>query len=223
MNLKNTFDFILDLQFNNNRNWFQQNEARYKKAKTEFEIFASALIAGLQDIDPEIGMLSAKDCTFRIYRDIRFSPNKEPYKNNMGAYIVKGGKKSPFAGYYIHLEPGASFIGGGVYMPEPAVLNAIRQEIFENNAEFRKIIDNPVFKNIFTGLYGEKLKTAPKGFPKDFHDVEILKHKHYSPFASLDDNFWESENPEAKVLEGFAALKDFNHFMNRVIEGVVGK
>lgn len=223
MNLKNTFDFILDLQFNNNRNWFQNNEFRYKQAKSEFEVFASALIAGLQKIDPEIGILEVKDCTYRIYRDVRFSPNKEPYKNNMGAYLVKGGKKSPFAGYYIHLEPGASFIGGGVYMPEPAVLNAIRQEIFENNSEFRKIIDNPNFKKTFSGLYGEKLKTAPKGFPKDFHDVEILKHKHYSPFASLDDEFWESENPEAIVLEGFATLKDFNHFMNRVIKGVVGK
>lgn len=223
MNLKNTFDFILDLQFNNNRNWFQQNEDRYKLAKNDFEIFATSLIAGMQSIDPEIGILSVKDCTYRIYRDVRFSPNKEPYKNNMGAYIVKGGKKSPFAGYYVHLEPGASFIGGGVYMPEPAVLSAIRQEIFENNGEFKKIIENPIFNNTFTGFFGEKLKTAPKGFPKDFHDIDMLKHKHFSPFSTLSDEFWENENPEKKVLEGFAALKDFNQFMNRVIEGVVGK
>lgn len=223
MNLKNTFDFILDLQFNNNRNWFQHNEDRYKLAKNDFEIFATSLIAGMQSIDPEIGILSVKDCTYRIYRDVRFSPNKEPYKNNMGAYIVKGGKKSPFAGYYVHLEPGASFIGGGVYMPEPAVLSAIRQEIFENNGEFRKIIENPIFNNTFTGFFGEKLKTAPKGFPKDFHDIDMLKHKHFSPFSTLSDEFWENENPEKKVLEGFAALKDFNQFMNRVIEGVVGK
>lgn len=223
MNLKNTFDFILDLEFNNNRNWFQKNEEQYKLAKADFENFTSALILGLQSIDPEIGILNAKDCTFRIYRDLRFSHNKEPYKNNMGAYIVKGGKKSPFAGYYVHLEPGASFISGGIHSPEPEALYAIRQAIFENVDEFKQILNKPEFKNLFTGLYGDKLKTAPKGFPKDFADIDLLKHKHYSPFHPLDDEFWYSNNPAEKVIEAFAILKEFNDFMNTVISKLTEK
>lgn len=223
MNLKTTFDFILDLEFNNNRNWFQKNEAQYKAAKTDFENFTSALILGMQKIDPEIGILNAKDCTFRIYRDLRFSSNKEPYKNNMGAYIAKGGKKSPFAGYYVHLEPGASFISGGIHSPEPDTLLTIRQAIFENAEEFKKILYNSEFKKTYTGLYGDKLKTAPKGFPKDFVDIELLKYKNYSPYHPLDDEFWYSSKPEIKVLEAFFTLKSFNDYMNRIISKSIAK
>ena len=217
MNLKTSFDFLLELQFNNNRQWFQNNEEFYKKAKTEFEDFTAELIAGLGKFDSEIGDFSPKDCTFRIYRDVRFSKDKEPYKNNMGAFIVKGGKKSPFAGYYVHLEPGGSFVGGGVYMPEKSVLDAIRNEIYSNPETFKIILNQKEFCSYFNEIYGEKLKTAPKGFPKDFADIELLKHKHYALAHSLGDDFWTNENPSAEILKVFRAMKDFNDYFNGII------
>jgi uncharacterized protein (TIGR02453 family) len=217
MNLKTSFDFLLELQFNNNRQWFQNNEEFYKKAKTEFEDFTAELIAGLGKFDSEIGDLSPKDCTFRIYRDVRFSKDKEPYKNNMGAFIVKGGKKSPFAGYYVHLEPGGSFVGGGVYMPEKSVLDAIRNEIYSNPETLKIILNQKEFSSYFNEIYGEKLKTAPKGFPKDFADIELLKHKHYALAHSLCDDFWTNENLSAEILKVFKAMKDFNDYFNGII------
>lgn len=218
MNLKTSFDFLLELQFNNNRQWFKENEDFYKKAKSEFEDFTSNLITGLQKIEPEIGELTPKDCTFRIYRDVRFSKDKEPYKNNMGAFIVKGGKKSPFAGYYVHLEPGGSFVGGGVYMPEKAVLDKIRNAIFQNPEPLKKILNNKKFKSYFNEIYGEKLKTAPKGFPKDFEDIDLLKHKHYALAHSLNDDFWTNNNVDAEILKVFSVMKEFNDYFNDIIK-----
>jgi len=220
MKLKNSFDFLCDLQINNDRDWFKKNEKTYKEAKKEFELFVEKLIVRTREFDPTIGSLAAKDCTFRIHRDVRFSGNKDPYKSNMGAYIVRGGKKSPFAGYYMHLEPGGSFIGGGIYMPEPTVLNALRTEVFENTAEFKKILNKKEFSKVFPEIYGEKLKTAPKGFPKEFEDIDLLKFKHYSLSHSVDDEFWFDENLEEKVVELFKLQLEFNSYMNRVVENM---
>lgn len=218
MNLKTSFDFLLELQFNNNRQWFKGNEDFYKKAKSEFEDFTASLINGLRKIDSEIGELTLKDCTFRIYRDVRFSKDKEPYKNNMGAFIVKGGKKSPFAGYYVHLEPGGSFVGGGVYMPEKTVLDKIRNAIFQNPEPLKKILNNKKFKSFFNEIYGEKLKTAPKGFPKDFEDIDLLKHKHYALAHSLHDDFWTKDNVDSEILKVFSVMKEFNDYFNEIIK-----
>jgi len=220
MNLKKPYEFLCDLQINNDRDWFHKNEKRYKEAKNEFELFVEKLIVRTREFDPTIGFLAAKDCTFRIYRDVRFSGNKDPYKTNMGAYIVRGGKKSPFAGYYMHLEPEASFIGGGIYMPEPAVLNALRTEVFENTDEFKKILNEKEFSKVFPEIYGEKLKTAPKGFPKDFADIDLLKYKHYSLSHRVPDEFWFDDKVEEKVLALFKMQIHFNNYLNRVIEGM---
>jgi uncharacterized protein (TIGR02453 family) len=217
MNLITSFNFLLELQFNNNRQWFKENEDLYKNAKSEFDTFTSRLIAGLQKIDPEIEDLSPKDCTFRIYRDVRFSKDKEPYKNNMGAFISKGGKKSPFAGYYIHLEPGGSFVGGGIYMPEKNILDKIRKSIFQNPSQLKKILNQKEFKSYFTEIYGEKLKTAPKGFPKDFKDIDLLRHKHYALAHSLKDDFWKNNNVDTEILKVFSVMKEFNDFFNSLI------
>lgn len=218
MNLKTSFDFLLELQFNNNRQWFKNNEDFYKKAKSEFEEFTSKLISGLQAIDPEIGELNPKDCIFRIYRDVRFSKDKEPYKNNMGAFIAKDGKKSPFAGYYFHLEPGDSFVGGGVYMPEKAVLDKIRNAIYQNPKPLKEIINKKEFNSYFSEIFGDKLKTAPKGFPKDFEDIELLKHKHYALAHQLNDDFRNSNKVELDILKVFAVMKDFNNYFNEIIK-----
>ena len=149
MDLQNAFQFLIDLKFNNNRPWFNDNKERYLIAKNDFYLFVEELIVLLKNQDKSIDVNSAKECVFRIYRDARFSKNKEPYKTNFGAFISKGGKKSPYAGYYIHFEPDNSFMGGGIYQPTPILLKSIRTQIFENCNEYQEILDQKDFKKQF--------------------------------------------------------------------------
>ncbi|HLO80078.1 MAG TPA: DUF2461 domain-containing protein, partial [Chitinophagaceae bacterium] len=121
--------FLKKLKKNNNKPWFDANRHLYVEAKVEFEDFVSSLITSYGKHDPAIAHLLPKDCIFRINRDVRFSKDKSPYKNNFGASITSGGKKSPFAGYYVHIEPGAGFVGGGLWQPMPDMLAKVRQEI----------------------------------------------------------------------------------------------
>ena len=150
--METTFSFLKKLEANNNRDWFEKNKPAYLNAKGEFEVFVQQIINGIAKFDKRISHdLQAKDCTFRIYKDVRFSKDKTPYKNNMGASINPGGKKSLVAGYYFHLQPEGSFLAGGVYMPEPEMLNAIRQEIDYNSAPLLKILKSAAFKKYFKG------------------------------------------------------------------------
>lgn len=217
MNSKNILGFLKDLKVNNNRDWFKINEMRYQLAKNEFEDFIEEVIPALKKIDKEIDVLYAKECVFRIFKDVRFSKDKNPYKTNFGAFIAKGGRKSKYAGYYIHLEPGKSFIGGGIYMPEAPELKAIREKIYNNAGQFKKIINSHSFKKYFREIYGEKLKTAPKGFPKDFGDIDLLKFKHYAVTSEVKDSFWNSKNLLPGLSEIFKAQLPFNQFLNSAI------
>lgn len=211
------FDFLKQLSANNNREWFHANKDFYNRAKLEFEIFIDGFIPQLAQIDPEIGSLSAKDCTFRIYKDVRFSKDKTPYKTNMGAYLVKGGKKSGYAGYYIHIEPEGSFLAGGVHAPESNILKAIRNEIFENVEEFEGMVNAPDHKKYFDGIYGDKLKTAPKGFSKDWPKIDYLRHKSYAVVHFIDDIVLMDPEFSDYAVNVFKALKPFNQWMNRII------
>jgi uncharacterized protein (TIGR02453 family) len=179
--MKNVFNFLKQIKDHNNKEWFDANKETYLKAKNEFEIFIDEVIKGIRSFDKKIEeQITAKKSTFRIYKDVRFSKDKTPYKTNMGASINPGGKKSITAGYYLHCEPGNSFLAGGVWMPEPEILNAIRQEIDYNTEPLLKIIDSPNFKKYFTGFDEDgKLKSAPKGFKKDHPQIEILKNKNF--------------------------------------------
>ena len=172
--------FLKDLKKNNNREWFDENRERYKEAKEAFEVYVSVVMGEIQKFDKEAVNAAPKDCIFRIFRDIRFAKDKTPYKTNFGAYIARGGRKSPLAGYYIHFEPGSSMLAGGIYMPQPDVLKAIRTEIYHNIDEFREIIDHPSFVKHFGGIEGPRISTAPKGFPTDFKDIGLLQFKYYS-------------------------------------------
>ena len=174
-----TFKFLKELKANNNREWFNEHKGEYEAAKKNFEEFIDKLIDGISTFDTGVRGLQAKKCVFRIYRDVRFSHDKSPYKINFGASINPGGKKLIKAGYYFHIEPGASFIGGGVYMPASPQLHAVRLAIYNNTKEFKKIITKKSFANSFGGLWGEKLKTSPKDFPKDFADIDLLRFKSY--------------------------------------------
>ena len=147
-----TLKFLKYLKKNNNKPWFDAHRKEYEAAKADFSSFVQLVIDKHSKSDPTIKSIAAKDCMFRINRDIRFSKDKSPYKTNMGAYINRGGKKSLFGGYYFHCEPGQSFTGGGLWMPMPPELNKVRQEIDYNFAAFKKIIGSKKFKSVYKDL-----------------------------------------------------------------------
>jgi len=215
---KNILNFLNSLKRNNNREWFHKNKALYDSAKKEFEIFVNLLINEVHKIDKEVVSITAKDCVFRIYRDVRFSRDKSPYKTNFGAFIVKGGKNSGNAGYYLHVEPGNCFLGGGVYMPPSNILKAIRTEIYENTEEFKSIIQDSTFRKKFEKIYDDdQLKSPPRGFPKDFPDIDLLKYKNYTIIKSVTDQMIQRELFIDEIRTTFKAMYPFNQYINRAI------
>lgn len=219
---KATFSFLNELKYNNYKEWFDENRSTYLTAKKEFENLVNLAIAEISGFDKKSAQTTAKASIFRINRDIRFSNDKSPYKTNLGAYIVNGGKKSIMAGYYIHLEPGACFLSGGIYMPSGTVLKALRQEIYENIEEFKAILEKPSFVMHFgRQLWGEKLKTAPKGFPKDYENLDYLKFKHYTVIKNEPDRLYQSDALIKEIREVFREIHPFNEFLNRsIVENV---
>ncbi len=216
--MKNVLAFLSELKQNNTREWFTGNKEWYNEVKAEHETFTEKMINRIAAFDPDIAYLTPKDCTFRIYRDVRFSKNKEPYKANMGAAMTKGGKKSKYAAYYLHIEPGNSFIGGGKWMPPSEELKLIRLEIFHFADEFKKIITNPDFNKHFDDISGEKLKKPPKDFPQDFIDIELLKFKSYIVGENLTNEEITEEGLLEKVISSFEIMKPFIHFLNRAMD-----
>lgn len=215
--MENVLTFLEDLRKNNNRDWFNTNKARYLEARDEFRSFIGRLLPMLAAIDKDLSGLEPAQCIFRIYRDVRFSHDKSPYKINMGAAMTKGGRKSPFATYYLHIEPGNSFAGGGIWQPQGPVLKAMRQEICYNADEFKKLIGSPGFTRHFDGLQGEKLKRPPKDFPSDFPDVELLKYKSYITASPVSDDLSRSDKLMPHLLDIYKALFPFNSFINRAL------
>jgi uncharacterized protein (TIGR02453 family) len=214
---KSILTFLSRLRNNNNREWFNDNKEEYLQAKAAFEGFINDLIPHIRSFDPAIDLITAKDCTFRIYRDIRFSKDKNPYKTNMGAYINRGGRRSPFAGYYVHVEPGQSFLAGGIYMPPADVLKKIRQEIVYNYDEFRKIIDNKKFKETFGEMDDpDKLVNPPKGFPTDFPGIEMIKLKSYAVMHHVDDGKVIKDDFIKYSVDVFKTLRPLNNFFNNI-------
>lgn len=214
---ENVLNFLIDLENNNNREWFHKNKGYYEQARTDFELLVNHLIHELQQFDDELSLLTAKDCIFRIYRDVRFSKDKSPYKNNMGAYFVRGGKKSGFAGYYLHIEPGKSFVAGGIHRPSSEILRRVRSEIFSNIEEFKSIIREKRFFTHFNEIEGERLKTAPAGYPKDFPDIDLLKYKSYTVFMPLENQLVVHRKFLQKIVPVFKTMQPFIKFLNRVI------
>lgn len=215
---KNILNFLKVLYKNNNREWFNANKTLYNKARLEYEMFVELLIQKINEFDEDIGTLSAKDVVYRIYRDIRFSNDKTPYKTHFGAYISKGGRTGGYAGYYLHVEPGGSFLAGGFYMPPSDILKRIRTEVYENIEEFKTIINNSEFKKCFNDLWGEKLKSQPRGFPKDFPDIELLKYKHYIVAKNVSEDELQDKDFLETATGVFKILMPFNRFINNTID-----
>lgn len=219
---KVTIDFLKDLAANNDRDWFAANKHRYEAAKEECTTFADALIKNLITIDKDIEGAKGKNCIYRIYRDVRFSKNKSPYHTHLGVHIVAGGKENEMhrSGYYVRIEPGQCILAGGAYAPPGPWINAIRQEIDYNTAEFKKIINSTGFKKYFGEIEGEKLKTAPKGYPKDHPEIELLKYKSYLAVHKLDDKQVIAKDFVAYATTVFKELYPFGEFLNRCSNSV---
>jgi uncharacterized protein (TIGR02453 family) len=214
---KSTLEFLSDLKKHNERDWLQKNRNRYLEAKSNFENFIQAVIDKITAFDPILKGLEASSCTYRINRDIRFSNDKTLYKTHMGAFILRGGKQNGdrYAGYYIHVEPGNnSMIAGGAYIPPAPWLKIIREKIDEQGDKFLKIIENKEFANFFGQLEGEKLKTAPKGFPRDHPLIELLKMKSYLVSRMIPDREITSTDCFELIIKGSRIMKHLNDFLN---------
>lgn len=216
-----TLKFLNQLKKNNNKPWFDSHRVQYEAARIDFANFIQLVIDALQKEDTTIAGLGPKDCMFRINRDIRFSKDKTPYKTSFGASIKRGGRKSGFAGYYFHLTPGGSFVGGGLWMPEADALKKVRQEIDYNWDEFTGIINEKKFKKIFTDIYqGDdvRLSTMPKGYDKDHTGAPYIKLKSFIGETKLDDESLTKATLHQKTLAAFTALHPLLNFINRALE-----
>ena len=185
-----TLKFLRDLSRNNDKSWFDAHRNQYDNARSDFENFIQRILDAFSKKDDDLKDLTAKQCIFRINRDIRFSKDKTPYKTNFGASMDRGGKKSIFAGYYFQAEPGKSFLGGGLWMPMPAELKKVRQEIDYCYDEFKGIVESKKFKKHFGELYtgeGIKLSKVPQGFEKDNPAAEYLKLKSWLAMKEFTD------------------------------------
>ncbi|HET9571782.1 MAG TPA: DUF2461 domain-containing protein [Bacteroidales bacterium] len=219
--MKKVLDFLNEVIANNNREWFEAHRSDYLEATACYTQFIEDLIQGISRFDPSVSGLKPKDCMFRFYRDIRFSPNKMPYKNHFGAYICQQGRKSPFSGYYFHVEPkGSGYLNGhllasGLYNPQPKVLKSVREEIMLNGASFEAAAKESIG---FVLEDSQALKKVPKGFPTDSPWAEYLKLKNPCMYKSFDDNELLSKDLLEHTLEAFKHTKNFNDWLNKAVE-----
>ena len=216
-----TVKFLQDLKKHNNKEWFDAHRTIYQTAKEDYTALVQSVITAHGKKDASIASLGPKDCMFRINRDIRFSKDKSPYKTNFGAGFTRGGKKSLFAGYYLHIEPGASFVGGGLWMPHPEELKKIRQEIDYNFDAFSKIINKANFKSVFGALYAgddAKLSRAPKGYEEDNPAIAFIKLKSYIATTPVSDEELTNQSLLKKITTAFEALQPLLQFLNHGLE-----
>ena len=214
-----TIQFLKLLKKNNNKEWFDQNRKLYEVAKADYLNFVSKVLNEIQTFDTTLLELQPKQCVFRLNRDVRFSKNKEPYKTNFGASFSKGAKKIQCAGYYFHLEPGANFIGGGLWMPMAPDLNKVRQEIDYCFKEFSSILKKPIFKSTYGAMDSTaKLVRPPKGFEIDNSAIEYLKLKSFVVTRPLKDSELTDKQLIKNVVKDFKTIAPLVHFLNRAID-----
>jgi len=215
--MKNAVGFLADLANNNNRDWFQAHKGRYQEALEEFRSFTEALLKGLVSFDPSLGNLQARDSIFRIYKDVRFSKDKSPYKTHFGCWMTKSGRKSSDAGYYFQLQPGQSFMGAGVYMPPSDRLKLIRQEILYQPQSWLDLIHAPGMEAYERGGQEDRLKKGPAGFPPDFPHMEEIKYKHYIYSRSYTNTEVLSETFVKRLVKDFQGLHPLVEYLNQAM------
>jgi uncharacterized protein (TIGR02453 family) len=223
MQVSEIIRFLSALSENNNREWFAENKSWFESVKKQFDGLSKELILKIAEFDEDIKNVEAAECVFRIYRDIRFSHDKTPYKTHFGVFIASaGGRKSQRGGYYLHLDPAGCFVGAGVWCPQPNLLKALRKSVYDNIDELNEIRHEAKFAKLFTNFFEEdKLKSVPAGFPKDFPDAELLKLKHYLVEYKFDEKLLDSENFIAEIAQIFKTAYPFNKFLNYTVDEVL--
>ena len=212
------FSFLKDVAAHNNREWFAAHKEEYEAARAAFEEMVQALILRIAVFDGSVAHLSVKDCTYRFYRDTRFSEDKSPFKRHFGAYVNACGKKSWHSGYYFHLQPGACMLAGGSWCLPSPILKAVRQSIVDETDEFRSIVEAEGFKALFPVIGETRLKTLPKGFPKDYPYPDYLRPKDYSVAHAVPDDFFRGGDWLERAAQVFQQMKPFNDFVNYAID-----
>lgn len=218
--MEEIFEFLYNIQQNNNREWFQAHKDLYKRAEAHANEIAEQLIEGISAFDTSCKGLTVKDCTYRIYRDIRFSPDKRPYKTHIGVYVCPGGKKSQLAGYYFHLQPEneeyleSSLISAGLYNPSKEMLKAIREEIMYNGEPFAEALAKA--KN-FVFFESSMMTRVPLGYPKDHPYADYLRLRNYAIAQPISDKRLKSKDLLKWALDEFKTAYDFNKLLNNIV------
>lgn len=215
---KDTLRFLSDLDANNNRDWFQANKKLFDAAQDNMTAFAGYLIGEVGKFDDAVADIDPKSCVFRIYRDVRFSKDKSPYKTNLGAYISPGGRKSMQPGYYFHVQPGQSFVAGGKHIPDGPETLKIRNAIAANTNEIVKLVEKKSFRELFGEMRGDRLKSAPKGFDPEHKALEYLKLKEFMAFTELhDDKFLTSAEFPKRLVGMMKEMYPLVAFLRRAL------
>ena len=213
-----TLGFLRDLKENNDKGWFDAHRKTYEGARKDFEDFVGDLLKALCPLEPALAGQSARDCTYRIFRDVRFSKDKTPYKAHFGAFFSRGGRKWDGAGYYLHLEPGGIFAGGGLWMPEAPLLKKVRQEIDYAFGEWTGIVEGKAFRKVFPEIGGETLQKVPQGYEADNPAIGYLKHKSFIASHRMADEDLTGKDALKKVVSVFTTLRPMVDFLNRAVE-----
>lgn len=217
--MEEVLNFLKELSLNNNKDWFERNKLRYTRVREYIELFTQNLLNDISEFDETAKYLSPKDCTYRIYRDTRFSQDKTPYKTHIGIFINPPfGKKSFRMGYYLHLEPGNCIIGVGNVCLPPTLITGIRKSIKDNIEEYLEIIENPEFKKIYKKIGENPVKSAPKGFSKDWKYIELVRPKDYYSSHNLTDREVIAKNFLKKAVRIFKIGKPFMDFINYTVD-----
>lgn len=219
MTVEGILKFLKDIARNNDRDWFERNKGRYLEAKQGFEDVVAAVLSELVKFDGRLHGLEPRKLPFRIYRDVRFSKDKRPYKINMGAGFSPNGKLVQEPGYYLHLQPGnKSFVAGGIYQPDAANLAKIRQEIDYSPRPLAKLFASKTFSKFFDDFDDwDRLKTAPKGYPKDHPRIDWLKNKSFTVSLSLTDKQVTDKQFVKTVATVCKSIKPLNDYIGEAI------
>lgn len=229
MQAKRILKFLSDIRKNNNREWFNAHKGEYQAVRADFEAGINKAIARIAEFDPTIKHLTAKDATYRFYRDTRFSLDKSPYKTFLGAYIAAHGKKALHGGYYIHIEPGHCLVSCGNYWLPTNILTSCRNEIMANIDHWREIVEADRFVCLFgrpgesvwndeKGFGIERLKTAPSGFPRDYEYIQYIRMKDYCCWHGVPDTFYEGDGWLDDIVDILKVGKPMMDFINSVID-----
>jgi uncharacterized protein (TIGR02453 family) len=214
---KETIEFLKKLDKNNDRDWFNANKSAFLQANDNVIAVTGDLIGRIAKFDPAVAGLDPKSCVFRIYRDVRFSADKSPYKTNLGAFIAPGGKKGLSPGYYFHIQPAMFFAAAGKHMPDASETLKIRNAIARDTKEFLKIVENKSFKKRFGDLHGDRLSRPPKGFAAEHSAIEYLKLRSFTVSENFTAAEAVSKDYPKMLAESFKAAYPLVMFLRRAL------